>query len=108
MEDYKDSIWGHRWIDINGNSYPEKIDSFEWMIHHYYQKTHGHAKQKFGEKTRICLKINPLKTFSEANESLNNYMGSMHDFDERTAKRVFSKLENMIRRGIRDSETRGF
>lgn len=101
-----DDIWGHNYIDINGNSYDEKTrpDRFGWMIHFYYKDNDGYAFMRKGAQRRICLRINPLVELGEANEALIKYQGSKHGLDEKTAKKIFSKLENMIRDGERDSE----
>ena len=99
-----DDIWGHEYIDISGNSYDHHYKPRDWVLHLYYKENDGHAFIRYGPQRRICLRINPLAELEEAHEALNKYRASEHGLDVKTAKSVFSELENMIKSGNRDSE----
>ena len=99
-----DDIWGHEYVDIDGNSHPKAEKPFDWMFHIYCKENDGHAFMRHGPQRKICLTINPLVELEEAHEASKNYEASKHGFDAKTARKVSSELENMIKNGIRNSE----
>jgi len=100
-----DDIWGESYINISGSAlYLSNINSFEWMLYICYRENDGPTFMRKGAQRRIGLRINPLVDLEEVKEAFQNYKLSKHGLDEETSKKVFSKLEDMIKNGEKDSE----